>query len=169
MFFMFFFIFIRHIMISIHKANIYDHRACTTIIIIKKINFFYYKKMNGKNIDFNDKKIKRSSFYNNNKKYLIQMILMLIKQSLKKEQHDKYNSFKYFIGHNDNNVITPLCLKLLEMAGYINKFDENKIKMSLKVNDKQLLKITIKYGKKIERLRVQILTVDLLLVMMINT
>ena len=96
------------------------------------------------------------------------MILMLIKQSLKKEQHDKYNSFKYFIGHNDNNVITPLCLKLLEMAGYINKFDENKIKMSLKVNDKQLLKITIKYGKKIERLRVQILTVDLLLVMMIN-
>ena len=40
------------------------------------------------------------------------------------------------------------------MAGYINKFDENKIKMSLKVNDQQLLKITIKYGKKIERLRV---------------
>ena len=40
------------------------------------------------------------------------------------------------------------------MAGYINKFDENKITMSLKVNDQQLLKITIKYGKKIERLRV---------------
>ena len=44
------------------------------------------------------------------------------------------------------------------MTGYINKFDEdknetknkNKITMSLKVKDKQLLKITIKYGKKLK-------------------
>ena len=36
---MFFFIFIRHIMISIHGAKIYDHRAYT-IIIIKKFSFF---------------------------------------------------------------------------------------------------------------------------------
>ena len=28
----------------------------------------------------------------------------------KKEQHGKYNSFKYFIGYNDNNVIRPLYL-----------------------------------------------------------
>ena len=44
MFLMFLFIFIRHVMISIHKADIYDHRACTTIIIIKKIDFFIIKK-----------------------------------------------------------------------------------------------------------------------------
>ena len=46
------------------------------------------------------------------------------------------------------------------MAGYINKFNEHKnknknknkntITMPLKVKDKNFLKITIKYGKKIK-------------------
>ena len=36
--------------------------------------------MNGKNINYNDKKIKKSDFYKKKtKKYLIQIILMLIK------------------------------------------------------------------------------------------
>ena len=30
----------------------------------------------------------------------------------KKEQYGKNNSFIYFIGYNDNDVIRPLCLKL---------------------------------------------------------
>ena len=61
----------------------------------------------------------------------------------KKEQYGKYNSFKYFIGYNDNDVIRPLCIKLSEMTGYINKFNnknKNTITMSLRVKDKQLLK-----------------------------
>ena len=78
----------------------------------------------------------------------------------KNEQYGKYNSFKYFIGYNDNDVIRPLCLKLSQMTGYINEFDEdknknknkNKIKMSLKVKDKQLLKNYNKIWKKIEKL-----------------
>ena len=55
----------------------------------------------------------------------------------KKEQYGKNNSFIYFIGYNDNDVIRPLCLKLSKMTGYIYKFDENK--MSLMVKNKQLL------------------------------
>ena len=35
--------------------------------------------MKGKNINFDNKNIKKSDFYNKNKKYLIQMILILIK------------------------------------------------------------------------------------------
>ena len=35
--------------------------------------------MNGKNINFDDKKIKKSDFYEKIKKYLTWMILMLIK------------------------------------------------------------------------------------------
>ena len=64
----------------------------------------------------------------------------------KKEQYGKYNSFRYFIGYNDNDVIRPLCLKLSQMTGYINSFNVNKNKnknknkntttMSLKVKDK---------------------------------
>ena len=38
------------------------------------------------------------------------------------------------------------------MAGYINKFDENKTTMSLMVKDKQFLKNYNKIWKKIERL-----------------
>ena len=38
------------------------------------------------------------------------------------------------------------------MTGYIYKFDENKIKMSLVVKNKQFYKRTIKNGRKIERL-----------------
>ena len=78
----------------------------------------------------------------------------------KKQRYGKYNSFKYFIGDNDHDVIRPLCLKLSPMTGYINEFDEDKnknknkntITMSLKVNDKQLLKNYNKIWKKSERL-----------------
>ena len=49
----------------------------------------------------------------------------------KKEQYGEYSSFKYFIGYNDNNIIRPLYLELSQMAGYINKFEKNKITMSL--------------------------------------
>ena len=72
------------------------------------------------------------------------MILMLIKYN--------NNSLIYFIGYNDNDVIRPLCLKLSKMTGYINKFDENKITMSLMIKDIQLLKNYNKIWKKIEKL-----------------
>ena len=41
--------------------------------------FLLYIRLNEKNINFNDKKIKKSDFYKKAKKCLIYMILMLIK------------------------------------------------------------------------------------------
>ena len=83
----------------------------------------------------------------------------------KKEKYGKYNSFKYFIGYNDNDVIKPLYLELSQMTSYINKFNENKnkntITMSLKVKDKKVLK-----NWKINE---QTLTPNLLMTMIINT
>ena len=70
---------------------------------------------------------------------------MLVSQ---KEQYSKNNSFIYFLGYNDNDVIRRLSLKLSKMTGYINKFDENKITMFLMVKDKQLLKDYNKICKK---------------------
>ena len=62
------------------------------------------------------------------------MMLMLIKyQSLEKEQYGKYNSSTYFIGYNDNGVIRPLYLFLSQTTGYIDKFDKNRITMSLMI------------------------------------
>ena len=55
-------------------------------------------------------------------------------------------SFKYFIRYNDNDVIRSLCIKLLQMNGYVRKFEGNTT-MYFMISDKQLLKSTIKYGK----------------------
>ena len=85
--------------------------------------------MNGKSINFNNKNIKKSDFYNKNKKIFniddIDVNKILVS---KKEKYGKYNSFKHFIGYNDNNVIKPLYLELPQMTGYVNKFNENKNK-----------------------------------------
>ena len=35
----------------------------------------------------------------------------------KEEPYGTKNSFKYFIGYNDNDVIRPLCIKLAQMTG----------------------------------------------------
>ena len=109
--------------------------------------------MNRNNIKFESKNIKKSDFYNKNKKIFnlddIDANKILVS---KKEQYDKYNSFKYFIGYNDNNVIRPLYLFLSQTTGYINKFDKNKITMYLTIKNTQLLKNYHKIWKKIEKL-----------------
>ena len=107
--------------------------------------------MNRNNKNFDNKKIKKSDFYNNNKKK-INIVDSDVNKVLvsKKEQYGKYNSFKYFIGYNDNDVIRPLYLGLSQMTGYINKFDQNKITMSLMFEDKQHLKNYNKIWKKLK-------------------
>ena len=105
------------------------------------------------NINFDNKNIKKSNSYNKNKKIFnvddtdVNKILFS-----KKEQYGKYNSIKYFIGYNDNDIIRPLYLFISQTTGYINKFDKNKITMSLMVKDKQLLEKCKKIWKKVKRL-----------------
>ena len=60
------------------------------------------------------------------------------------------NSFKYFIEYNDNDVIRPLSLGFSQMIGYINKFDKNKITVSLMIKDIQLFKKYNKIWKKLK-------------------
>ena len=99
--------------------------------------------MSGKNINFNDKKIKKSTFYKNKRIYSTDDINVNNILVSKEEPYGNKKSFKYFIGYNDNNTIGPLCIKLSQMTEYARKFDEN-ASMSFIVKDKQLLK---KYTK----------------------
>ena len=105
--------------------------------------------MSTSSINFDDEKIKKSDFYNKNKTIFniddIDVNKILVS---KKEQYGKHNSFKYFIGYSDNDVIRPLYLSILQTTGYINKFDENKITMSLMIKYIQLLKSYNKIWKK---------------------
>ena len=95
--------------------------------------------MSGKNINFEDKKILKSDFYKNKKVFQVENIDVTKILVSKKESYGIKNSFKYFIGYNNNDVIRQLCIKLPQMTGYAKKFDKN-VTMSFRVNNKKLLK-----------------------------
>ena len=107
--------------------------------------------MSGKNINFDDKKIKKSGFYKN--KNVLQIDYIDVNKILvyKKAPYGTRNSFKHFIGYKDNDIIRPLCVRLLQMNGYGRKFDENAT-LSFRANNKQLLKTYNKLWEKVEKL-----------------
>ena len=107
--------------------------------------------MSGKNINFGDKKIKTNDFYKNKKLIKIDDIDVNKILLSKKQPYGTKNSFKYFIGYNDNDVIRPLCIKLPQMIGYVRKFEGNTT-MSFKISDKQLLKKYNQIWKRVEKL-----------------
>ena len=107
--------------------------------------------MSGKNINFNDKKIKKSAFYKNKTINNIEEIDINNILVSKKESYGKKNSFMYFIGYNDNDIIRPLCIRLPKMTGYSKKFDQNAT-ISFIVKDKKLLKRYTKIWETIEGL-----------------
>ena len=73
--------------------------------------------MSGKNINFDDKEIKKkATFIKINKINDINVNNILVS---KKEPYGTTNSFKYFIGYNDNDIIRPLCKKFPQMAGIL--------------------------------------------------
>ena len=94
--------------------------------------------MNGKNINFEENKIKKSEFYRNKKSFQIDDVDANKILVSKKGQYGTNNALKYVIGYNDNDVIRPLYLRLPQMTGYAKKFNEN-VTMSFRAN-KQLLK-----------------------------
>ena len=95
--------------------------------------------MSGKNVNAGNKKNKKSNFYKNKKVTKIDDIDVNKILVSKEEPYGTKNSFKYFIGYNDNDVIRPLCIKLPQMIGYVRKFEGNTT-MSFKIRNKQLLR-----------------------------
>ena len=79
--------------------------------------------MTGKNINFDNKNIKKGDFYNKNKK---------------------------IFNIDDIDVNKILVSKKEQYGRYINKFDKNKITMSLMIKDMQLLKSYNKIWKKLK-------------------
>ena len=107
--------------------------------------------MSSKSVNFGDKKIKKSDFYKNKKVAKIDDVDVNKILVSKEEPYGTKNSFKYFIGYNDNDVIRPLCIKLSQMTGYIRTFESNTT-MSVKICDKQLLKKYNQIWKRVEKL-----------------
>ena len=93
--------------------------------------------MSVRNINFGDKKIKKW-LLQNKKVFKIDGIDVNKILVSKEEPYGAKNSFKYFIGFDDNDVIRPLCIKLPEMTGYVRKFESNTT-MSFNISNKKLL------------------------------
>ena len=80
--------------------------------------------MNGKKVNFDDRKIKKVTLTKKKKIYIyifniddIDVNKILVSQ---KGPYGKNSSFIFFTGYNDNDVIRQLCLKLSKMAILIN-------------------------------------------------
>ena len=78
--------------------------------------------MSRKNINSEaKKKIKKRDFYKNKELTKVDGIDVNTILVSKEEPYGTENSFKYFIGYNDNDVIRPLCIKLPQMTDYVRK------------------------------------------------
>ena len=105
--------------------------------------------MSGRNINFDDKKIKRCSFYKSKKINNIEDINVNNILVSKKEPYSTKIYYKYFIADNDNDTIRPLCIRLPRTTWYTRKFNENAT-MSFLIKDKKILKNIAKYGKQLK-------------------
>ena len=120
-------------------------------------------RISSKNINFGDKKINKSNFYRNKKVVKIDDIDVNQILVSKEKPYGIKDSFKYFIGYIDNDFIVPLfiwalfdndfigLLKLLQMNGYVQKFEGNAT-MSFKINNKKLVKKYNQIWKRVEKL-----------------
>ena len=113
--------------------------------------------MSGKSIKFGDKKVDNRNFYKNKKLFKMEDIDINKLLVSKKEPYGE-NSFKYFIGYNDDDGIRSLCIKLPQMVGYVKHFKNNNNnnkdskRISFEVSDKKLLKNYNKIWGKISNL-----------------
>ena len=75
--------------------------------------------MSGKNVNVADKKMRKREFYKGKKVSKIDDIDVNKILVSKEEPYGTKNSFKYFIGYNDNDLIRPLSIKLPQTIGSV--------------------------------------------------
>ena len=107
--------------------------------------------MSGKKVSFGNKKFKKSHFYKDKKVIKIDDTDVNKILVSKEEPYGLKNSFKYFIGYNDNDVIRPLCIKFQQMIGYV-KNSESNTTMSFKISGKKLWKKYNQIWEKVKNL-----------------
>ena len=122
-------------------------------LLQKNLLFFFtvYKNECKEHKFWRQKKNKKSDFYKNKKIKSIEDIDVNKILISKKEPYGIKNSYKYFIGYNNNDVIRSLFVRFPQMTGYARKFDEYAT-MSFRVNNKQILKNYNKIWEKVEKL-----------------
>ena len=89
--------------------------------------------MSGKNIIFDNKKTNKSNFYKSKKISDIDDIHVNKISTSKNEAYSNKSSFKYFIGYNDDDAISPLYIKLPKMIRYNKSFDNKLLRKYIEI------------------------------------
>ena len=100
-------------------------------------------------MNFGQKRIKKAIFTKSKKVIKIDDIDVDEILVSKEEPYGLKNSFKCFIGYNDDDVIRPLCITFPQMIGYVKSYESNMTK-SFKISNKQLLKKYNQIWKKLK-------------------
>ena len=90
-------------------------------------------------IKFGDQSAEKSNLYKKDTKiFEIEDIdVYRIKTSVKNIYSQKKNkSYKYYIGYDDNDEIIPLIIRLPQMIGYYNIFEDGNKTMYFRCDDK---------------------------------
>ena len=90
--------------------------------------------MSCQKIKFGDKEVDKKKFYSSKEAILLDSVdLSKIVASSRWKLNDE--TYKYFCGYLNNNVIKPLCVILPQMNGYIKYFEDGGKNMSFVTDD----------------------------------
>ena len=102
--------------------------------------------MSLKKIKFGDKEVNKKEFYSSKQAIPLDFVdLDKIVVSSKWKISD--TTYKYLYGYLNNDVIQPLCVILPQMNGYIKYFNDGGKNMSFVMDDEEVMKNIMKYGK----------------------
>ena len=99
--------------------------------------------MSEKTLKFNNIKFNKKEFHKS--KQVIDLNLINVDQIVVSDRF-RHNdeSFKYFIGYQEGEIVKPLCIILPQMDGYIKYFENGGKNMSFMIKDDNILN---KYNK----------------------
>ena len=115
--------------------------------------------MSFQKIKFGDKEVDKKKFYSSKEAILLDSVdLSKIVVSSRWKLNDE--TYKYFCGYLNNNVVKPLCVILSQMNGYIKYFDDGGKNISFITDDEKVYEKYDEIRNVVKRLLKLKFTVD---------
>ena len=93
--------------------------------------------MSEKTLKFNNIRLNKKEFHKSKK--AIDLMLVNVDQIVVSGKFKHNNeSFKYFIGYQEDEIVKPLCIILTQMSGYIKYFENGGKNMSFLIKDEEV-------------------------------
>ena len=93
-----------------------------------------------RSIIFNDIEVSKKEFYDNKKAIPLRSSVDINSIVVSNKTKNNNETSKYFIGYLNNvdNILSPLCIILPQMSGYIKYFENGGKNMSFKIEEDQV-------------------------------